>query len=214
MVFLKQLYNRFYTYLCTFDVIKQYKINLVHLSKYVSKTKKWESKAILIFIVLAHIQVLLSLFWEKIPEEFFDENILNGLFYAYKASLYFFVVSLFSRNFRNIKELCNPEIWQTFPEQIPGTGLALLMIGGGISKKVFPGICIGCLGGVYIGNDYYKEAFGVSPIREIGNVRTGEQTWEEAKDKIWNPQKYRGAMQLIDLDSNFKIDESDLTFKI
>jgi hypothetical protein len=86
---------------------------------------------------------------------------------------------------------------------MPGTGFALLMTGGALIKTAVHA----CVAGGFVFNDYYKEAFKVSPIRELGNVRTGEQTLEQAKDKIWNPQNHRGDNQIIKFkDNNIKID--------
>jgi hypothetical protein len=64
---------------------------------------------------VSYIKLLSILFEASFSEEFIDGNIIKGLFYLHKITFYLFTISLFSTSIRNIKELSNPELWETFP---------------------------------------------------------------------------------------------------
>lgn len=131
---------------------------------------------------------------------FLSDHALNYFVYNdylyIKGSFWFlFVIGAIPYGIRATKSIIILLYKRTIPsfgDGLSGYFFTAAAISWKLKKPILAG-CFGCIGSICGASDFYQSRFGFSPLREFWLSYDNHQTWDQAKQHIFDPTKYNNS---------------------
>lgn len=121
--------------------------------------------------------------------------VYNNYLYIKGSFWFLFVIGAIPYGIRATKSIITllfRGIMPSFGDGLSAYFFTAAAISWKLKKPILAG-CFGCIGSICGTSDFYQSRFGFSPLREFWLSYDNHQTWDQAKQHVFDPTKYSNS---------------------